>query len=263
MTLGEKIAELRTDHHLSQADLAEKMGVSRQSVSKWETGNSVPDLDKIVILSELFHISLDTLVKGQQTIVNPEDKPSILERQASNGYHALKIAGLIFLITGLLSVVLGIALNLILAVLGGYLLICGIICLTVKKHPGLVIGWGTFIPCAYLLPMYTSANMKMIFHSYAYCGDWGVPLMVSYTFWAVLFLLLFLTVKNTRMKNYPFLFCGWMIFSQLYGFISIAFFHAEEASGYYLVISWCVILFLVVLVFFTGKRLYAHFGKRQ
>ena len=41
------------------------MGVSRQSVSKWETGSSVPDLDKLVALSELFDVSLDTLVKDQ------------------------------------------------------------------------------------------------------------------------------------------------------------------------------------------------------
>ncbi|MDD4570688.1 MAG: helix-turn-helix transcriptional regulator [Tepidanaerobacteraceae bacterium] len=52
---------LRTEHRLSQGDLAEKMGVSRQSVSKWETGSSVFDLDKLVALSELFDVSLDTL----------------------------------------------------------------------------------------------------------------------------------------------------------------------------------------------------------
>ena len=64
MTLGEKISTQRILHQLSQADLAEKMNVSRQSVSKWETNASVPELDKLLQLSELFHLSLDELVKG-------------------------------------------------------------------------------------------------------------------------------------------------------------------------------------------------------
>ena len=45
MTLGERICAQRTAHHLSQTDLADALGVSRQSVSKWETDASVPDLD--------------------------------------------------------------------------------------------------------------------------------------------------------------------------------------------------------------------------
>ena len=64
MTLGEKISALRNQHEMSQGDLAEKMNVSRQSISKWETDTSVPELDKLIQLSEVFHITLDELVKG-------------------------------------------------------------------------------------------------------------------------------------------------------------------------------------------------------
>jgi len=64
MTLGEKIISLRTLHKMSQGDLAEKLNVSRQSVSKWETGASVPELDKLIMMSELFHITMDELVKS-------------------------------------------------------------------------------------------------------------------------------------------------------------------------------------------------------
>ena len=56
MTLGEKILSLRTARDMSQDDLAEKLEVSRQSVSKWETGQSTPDLDKIIKLADLFEI---------------------------------------------------------------------------------------------------------------------------------------------------------------------------------------------------------------
>ena len=48
MSLGTNISRLRAEHHLSQGDLAEALTVSRQSVSKWETDSSVPDLGKLV-----------------------------------------------------------------------------------------------------------------------------------------------------------------------------------------------------------------------
>ena len=64
MSLGSSISRLRAEKHLSQEDLAEALKVSRQSVSKWETDSSVPDLDKLVKLSQLFGVTLDELVMG-------------------------------------------------------------------------------------------------------------------------------------------------------------------------------------------------------
>lgn len=256
MNLGERIAKLRTEHHLSQGDLAEKLGVSRQSISKWETGSSIPDLYKLVALSELFVVTLDSLVREEEP-KEATDFKSLIAQQSDEKYPTRKIAGWILMGIGLLSMIIGLALNLIVAVLGSYLLLCGIICHTIKKHPGLVIGWGTFLPCAYFLPWFTSANMKMVFHPYLYQGGFTIQLIVSYTFWAVLFLLVFITIKNTRVRKYPFLFCGWTIFSQVYGFIPIAFRHTEETI--YLVLSWCTNIFFIVLVFFTVKYLYNYY----
>lgn len=70
MTLGEKLQKLRQQQGLSQDALAEQLGVSRQAVSKWERDEAVPELDKIVRLSELFGVSLDTLLKD-----TPPDPP--------------------------------------------------------------------------------------------------------------------------------------------------------------------------------------------
>ena len=67
MTLGENIARLRTKENLSQSDLADMLDVSRQSVSKWETDTSIPELDKLLKLSELFGVTLDELVNGEET----------------------------------------------------------------------------------------------------------------------------------------------------------------------------------------------------
>ena len=63
MNLSEKITKLRKEKSLSQEAFAEKLGVSRQSVSKWETGSALPDTDKIVAMSELFGVTADYLLK--------------------------------------------------------------------------------------------------------------------------------------------------------------------------------------------------------
>lgn len=82
MTLGEKIYRLRTQQGLSQEIFGEKLGVSRQSVSKWETDQSVPELDKIVAISELFEVSTDYLLK--ETQASPETSGT---RPSKGRYH--------------------------------------------------------------------------------------------------------------------------------------------------------------------------------
>ena len=65
MTLAEKITLLRRQRGWSQEDLAERMGVSRQSVSKWESAQTVPDLEKILTLGNLFGVTTDYLLKDE------------------------------------------------------------------------------------------------------------------------------------------------------------------------------------------------------
>ena len=65
MKLAEKIMTLRKQRGWSQEELAQQLSVSRQSVSKWESGASVPDLDKILKMSEIFDVSTDTLLKEE------------------------------------------------------------------------------------------------------------------------------------------------------------------------------------------------------
>lgn len=65
MKLGNNIYLLRTRKGLSQGDLAEALNVSRQSISKWETGSATPDLDKLLALCDLFGVTLDELVRGE------------------------------------------------------------------------------------------------------------------------------------------------------------------------------------------------------
>ena len=71
MELPEKILQFRKALGLSQEQLAEQVGVSRQSISKWETGQSVPDLDKLVALSRVFGISTDELLGNESAKTEP------------------------------------------------------------------------------------------------------------------------------------------------------------------------------------------------
>ena len=101
MSLGERIYKLRTEKEMSQGDLADALEVSRQSISKWETNGSVPELDKLVKLSEIFDISLDELVldkKQPEEPAKPEEpeaKVIYVERPAPKS--AQKVAGIVLL----------------------------------------------------------------------------------------------------------------------------------------------------------------------
>ena len=63
MKFNEKLIELRKAKGLSQEELGNELGVSRQTISKWELGQSYPDFQKLVLLSDFFDISLDKLIK--------------------------------------------------------------------------------------------------------------------------------------------------------------------------------------------------------
>ncbi len=78
MTIGEKILSLRTAANISQEQLAEKMEVSRQSVSKWEMDQALPQIDKVLLLCELFGVSADELLQDK---IDIKTKTSFAERK--------------------------------------------------------------------------------------------------------------------------------------------------------------------------------------
>ena len=69
MTIGERLYNLRKEKKMSQEDLANVLDVSRQTISKWETGESMPDFNKICPLCEYFGITSDELLSGKQNII--------------------------------------------------------------------------------------------------------------------------------------------------------------------------------------------------
>ena len=73
MKLNEKIYEYRKINRWSQEELADRLEVSRQTISKWEVGKNIPELEKLIKLAELFKISVDELVKDNIDIVYKEN----------------------------------------------------------------------------------------------------------------------------------------------------------------------------------------------
>ena len=92
MNLSDRIQYLRKVRGISQEGLADQLGVSRQAVSKWENEQSMPDLDKIISMSDYFEITTDYLLKGIEPVVQKEEEQSIKHRRiASNICYQLSL----------------------------------------------------------------------------------------------------------------------------------------------------------------------------
>lgn len=74
MTIADRIQSLRKQRGMSQEELADAVGVSRQAVSKWESEQATPDLDKVVIMSDIFEVTTDYLLKGIEPVSTPDHK---------------------------------------------------------------------------------------------------------------------------------------------------------------------------------------------
>lgn len=70
--IANRLVHLRKSHHLSQEALAEKLGISRQAVSKWERAEASPDTDNLIQLAKLYHVSLDKLLEIQEEVLEDE-----------------------------------------------------------------------------------------------------------------------------------------------------------------------------------------------
>ena len=205
MSLGTNISRLRAEHHLSQGDLAEALAVSRQSVSKWETDSSVPDLDKLVKLSQVFDVTLDELVMGAEPQPKAETPPQ--QVVVSHRMPGRKIAGTILFCMGFLAF-------LIPTVLGGLLtglllavpfLVCGIICFLAQKRPGLWCAWALYLIADIFFHYATGLNWTYIFATFSW-EQMGLTSVYVVTAWIqvlVTLALLIATVRSFRKSPFP------------------------------------------------------------
>ena len=113
MEIGNKINQLRKLSGMTQEQLAEKLNVSRQTISKWESDSTSPDLESIVKISRIFHVSLD---EGEAGVANKTDEQITLEDLMKINLHNRKmtlllISGLIFIMVSILNFAYVIALQ--------------------------------------------------------------------------------------------------------------------------------------------------------
>lgn len=102
MALSEKLYALRKKNGLSQEQLAEQLGVSRQAISKWESGTATPETEKLLAISNYFQVSLDYLVKE-----NAKQEPSSAKELASDPPNRKTwLPGSIVCIGGILGLIL-------------------------------------------------------------------------------------------------------------------------------------------------------------
>lgn len=107
MEIGNKLNQLRKLSGMTQEQLAEKINVSRQTISKWESDSTSPDLESIVKISRIFHVSLDDLLREAETgVTNKTDEQITLEDLMKINLHNRKMTML--LIGGLLCVMVSV-----------------------------------------------------------------------------------------------------------------------------------------------------------
>ena len=110
MNLGNKIVSLRKKNNLSQEELAEKVGVTRQTISKWELEETAPDINQAKTLSKIFNVSLDELTNNNINSILTE-KISNTERLAGITIKILKVIGVGMLAFIIIIILLFILLN--------------------------------------------------------------------------------------------------------------------------------------------------------
>lgn len=166
MTLAEKILHLRTQQGLSQLELAEQLGVSRQSVSKWETGQSVPDLDKLIKLADRFGITVDELVREGERPQPPQPEPQgpqVVYVREKHSLTSTQRAGICVEAAGLILALLGVAgFGAISILLGVGLILLGLPLLLARKHPWIILGW-----------MVVGISL-VVFNPYGSLASWGL-----------------------------------------------------------------------------------------
>lgn len=285
MTLGEKIFKFRTDKNLSQGDLSDILGVSRQSVSKWENDVAIPDLDKIIKLAEVFGITIDELVKNEEVSAPSEQKtPEIIIKKESS-FPPRKIVG-----TVLFS--LSLIITFICFVIGGPegalsgilfsapLILCGAVCFVFKKNVGLWCAWAVFFAVDMFLRIATGTSSSVIFNFQAllfyFRGGEFIRLLLSFAQFAAIVSLISVTVLRfwkipLEKKKLPIIF--WAVYAAMK--IAYAIFAASPLykevmhnllayaeiwifSFFSSVYVWVYTVFFVAAAVFTARYLYTR-----
>ena len=187
MNLGENIYSFRTQKNMSQGDLADALDVSRQSVSKWENNNAVPDLDKLIKMSELFGITLDELV-GKKPPASTADPASSDKSIPNTQTTTRKITGIILVSSGAIFLLMALSAASPSAansqfLIGCFLMLCGAIYLNAKHRPGRYCLWVLYLSLWLPMGVFAPSFIRITFAKLiqvAHMGFGGCLLLYSW-----------------------------------------------------------------------------------
>ena len=113
MDFNNRLYQLRKQKGFSQEELANRLNVSRQTVSKWEVGDSTPDMEKLVAMSDLFDVSLDLLVMGKESearaqIPQKSEFAKVLDEKVLTQKNKKKVKSILKIVGIALAVILAI-----------------------------------------------------------------------------------------------------------------------------------------------------------
>ena len=98
LSISEKLKQARLAANLTQEELAEKVGVSRQTVSNWENGRSYPDIVSVIVLSDVYDITLDSLLKGDAEMIKHLKNSTDVTKSNKQVVIGLAIFGVVVII---------------------------------------------------------------------------------------------------------------------------------------------------------------------
>lgn len=213
MTLGQKIFELRNQQKMSQGDLAEKLNVSRQSISKWETDASIPELDKLIMLSDLFGITMDELVRDELPEKSADEEMKDTEKSSpetvviNKQMSTQKIIGFIFLGAGIICLPMLYLMGPGALIFSAAFIFFSLICFFTGKYAGLIIAWILTAIAEIIFETGSAAGMiKLIMYyipsyikGYNYFGWFETT--ISICLWIAVIILTILTIRAIKKRK--------------------------------------------------------------
>ena len=204
-SIGERIYDLRNRNNMSQGNLADKLDVSRQTISKWENNMCLPEAEKLLQLSEIFGVSIDYILKGEAD-PQPTQEPVYIyvkdpESENSSKYNERIIRKYV----GITLAALGGFLTLVCAVAESVFVFCaapltisGILLACNIKHPWLTLSWLIYIVVMVASPYYTAINPLLIFNPIIYTKSHFELFPFAWSIWIALAVLILCTIKAKR-----------------------------------------------------------------
>ena len=285
MTLGERIMTLRTEQQMSQSDLAEALDVSRQSISKWETDSSVPELEKLVMLCEIFGVSMDMLVRGVgESAEEAASEKAVAETENGIGqegnirqesqtqprevvhvvkFETRKITGILLFAMAMVCFLTGAFLGDPMAgiIMASPFIICGIICFVCSKRAGLWCAWTVYLLTQIFLRMATGVS---VYYLTAFIkGDMSLTVhaIIAFAELMLTLLLVFFTVWSFRKEPFTItslgekiLLAGWiaLVIAQVaLRFVSPMVIGIEYYMVFTITKDWILYIALNILAVFT------------